>query len=111
MLPWKPEFWSNLAQNLMQSIPHPNDASDENLILIGQLVSEIFMFESVNTRTDGRRLQSHTISFGSGELKNKTNIVKVWPPLTTFSGSVHAPLPSSHHNKNKIKNKDIKIPP
>ena len=23
MLPWKPEFWSDLAQNLMQSIRHP----------------------------------------------------------------------------------------
>ena len=26
---WKPEFWSHLAQNLMQPIPHPNDALDE----------------------------------------------------------------------------------
>ena len=23
MLPWKPEFWSDLAQNLMQPIPTP----------------------------------------------------------------------------------------
>ena len=29
LLPWKPEFWHDLAQNLMESIPHPNDASDE----------------------------------------------------------------------------------
>ena len=28
-LPWKPEFRSNLVQNLMQSIPHPNDTSDK----------------------------------------------------------------------------------
>ena len=47
------------------------------MIKIGQLVSEIFMFESVDARTDahtdGRQLESHTISspwaFGSGELK------------------------------------------
>ena len=47
-----------------------------NLITIGQLVLEIFMFESVDGRTDarmhGRRLESHTLSspwaFGSGEL-------------------------------------------
>ena len=26
-MPWKPEFWSNLPQNLMQPFPHPNDAS------------------------------------------------------------------------------------
>ena len=29
LLPWKPEFWSDLAQNLMQPIPQPNDALDE----------------------------------------------------------------------------------
>ena len=58
----------DLTQNLMLSIPHPNDAPDE-IWLCGPLVSEIFMFESV----DGRRLESHTIpspwAFGSGELK------------------------------------------
>ena len=27
LLPWKPEW--DLAQNLMQPIPHPNDAPDE----------------------------------------------------------------------------------
>ena len=81
LLPWKPEFWSDLTQNLMQSVPHPNDASDEILIIIGQLVSEIFMFESVDTQTDTRtqgcRLESHTISspwaFSSGELINMDN--------------------------------------
>ena len=29
LLPWKPEFWSDLAQNLMESILHPNNVSDE----------------------------------------------------------------------------------
>ena len=29
LLPWKPEFWPDLAQNLMQAFPHPNDASDK----------------------------------------------------------------------------------
>ena len=38
----------------MQSIPLPNDVSDKIWLQlnIGLLVSEIFMFESVNTRTD-----------------------------------------------------------
>ena len=27
LLPWKPEFWSNLPQNLMLPFPHPNDAT------------------------------------------------------------------------------------
>ena len=44
-----------------------------NLIMIGRLVSEILMFESLNGCREGRRLESHTISsswaFGSGELK------------------------------------------
>ena len=30
----------------------PNDVSDKNLIAIGPLVSEIFMFESVDRRMD-----------------------------------------------------------
>ena len=29
LLPWKPEFQSYLIQNLMKSIHHPNDASDQ----------------------------------------------------------------------------------
>ena len=28
-LPWKPEFWSDQAQNLMKPFPLPNDASDK----------------------------------------------------------------------------------
>ena len=27
LLPWKPEFWSHLLQNLMQPFPHPIDAT------------------------------------------------------------------------------------
>ena len=27
VLPWEPEFWSNLHQNLMQPFPHPSDAT------------------------------------------------------------------------------------
>ena len=26
-MPWKPEFWANLPQNIMQPFPHPNDAT------------------------------------------------------------------------------------
>ena len=28
-LAWKPEFQSDLAQNITQPFPHPNDASDK----------------------------------------------------------------------------------
>ena len=37
----------------MQSIPHPNDASDK-MFTIGPLVAEIFKFENVYGRTDAR---------------------------------------------------------
>ena len=68
---------------LIRSYPKPNAVNTPpqwcswwNLIMIGQLVSEIFMFESVDGRTDGHRLESHTMSspwaFGSGELKIAT---------------------------------------
>ena len=45
LLPWTPEFWSNLPQNIMQPFPIPSEAT--NLIKTGQLASEIFKFESV----------------------------------------------------------------
>ena len=75
---------------LIRSGPKPYAANPShhwccrwNLFLIGRLVSEIFMFESVDARTDartdGRRLESHTISstwaFGSGELKSKITLL------------------------------------
>ena len=49
----------------MQPFPYPNyasDTSDKNLNAIGQMVAEIFMFESVNGQTDRRRLVGYTIS-------------------------------------------------
>ena len=54
LLPWKPEFWSNLPQNIMQPYLHPSDAT-QNLIKISQLASEILKFESVDEgrTTDG----------------------------------------------------------
>ena len=58
------QFQSDLAQNLLQPFPYPNDASDS--VAIGLLVAEIFMFESVyrrtHARTNGRRLDCYPIS-------------------------------------------------
>ena len=64
----------------MQPIPHQM-MLQMKLIRIVQLVSEIFIFESVNAqtdaRTDGRRLESHPKSssraFGSVEIKIQYN--------------------------------------
>ena len=56
---------------------------------IGQLVSEIFMFESVNTRTDGCQLESHLISlqraFRSGELKKSMPYTSVFYIFSGYS--------------------------
>ena len=72
LLPWKPEFWSDLIQNQMQSIPHPNDASDEIWLWLACWFQR---YSCLKVWTDGRWLESHTISspwaFGSGELKMK----------------------------------------
>ena len=45
----------------MQSIPHPNDASDKIWLQLAHWV-EIFEFENVYGRTDGRRIDRYTIS-------------------------------------------------
>ena len=64
---------SNPNTNPNAANPPPQWCFIWNLIMIGQLVSEIFMSESLNAPTDGRLLESHPISssraFGSGELK------------------------------------------
>ena len=50
----------------MQLFLYPNEASEKKITAIDPLVAEIFMFESVNTQTDGqthgRRLDGYTIS-------------------------------------------------
>ena len=54
LLSWKPEFWSNLPQNLMQPFPHPSDATYKT--------------------TDGGLLVYYKLTlwaFGSGKLKKK----------------------------------------
>ena len=54
MLPLPPEFQSNQSKNLIHLLPLPDDAFREiwsNLIKIGKLTLEIYIFESV----DGRR--------------------------------------------------------
>ena len=52
LLPLKPEFQSYLVQNLMQSIPHPNDASDKIWLGLAQLLrrySNLKMFTYART--------------------------------------------------------------
>ena len=56
LLPWRPEFWSNLAQNLMQPIPYPNDASDKIDYAQPAGLRDIHVWKCGRTdaRTDGR---------------------------------------------------------
>ena len=50
-LPWTPEFRSDLAQNLMQPFPHPNDGSDKILL---RLAHWLQTFSSLKMFTHGR---------------------------------------------------------
>ena len=62
-LPWTPEFRSDLAQNLMQPFPHPNDGSDKISLQLAHWLrrySCLKMF--TDGQTDGRRLDWYTIS-------------------------------------------------
>ena len=79
LLPWKPEFWSNLPQNLMQPFPHPSDATHK---IWSRLANWLQRYSSLKVwtttddgRTDGRTDGSLVYykltlwAFGSGELK------------------------------------------
>ena len=60
-LPWTPEFQSNLAQNLLQPFPHPNDGSDKISLLSAHWLprySSLKMF--TDRHTDRRRLDWYT---------------------------------------------------
>ena len=69
-------IWSASKPNA--AFPPPQWCFRQNLVVIGLLVSEIFMFESVDARTHGRtpaRVPSYKLTlwaFGSGELKSET---------------------------------------
>ena len=80
LLPWKPEFWSELTQNQMQPFPQPNDASDKIWLRSTcwfQRYSclKVWTHARTDARTHGRtpaRPVSYKLTlwaFGSGELK------------------------------------------
>ena len=78
LLPWKPEFWPDLDQNVLKSFPHPNDASDK---ISFQSANWLQRYSCLKVITDGRtparpvyykltNEPSAQVAFGSGELKN-----------------------------------------
>ena len=80
LLPWKPEFWSDLDQNLLKPFPHPNDASDK---ISFQSAYRLQRYSCLKVLTPARlhgrthtqtpaRLVYYKLTlwaFGSGELK------------------------------------------
>ena len=62
-LPWKPEFFPDLAQNLMQPFPHPNDASDKIWLRSAYWLRRNSCLKMFTDRQidDGRRLDWYTI--------------------------------------------------
>ena len=80
-------IWSGLKPNKVN--PSPQWCSRWNLILIGQLVSEIFMFESVDAQTDRHWLESHPIrqpqAFASGELNINNLLLVLFIKIQNFS--------------------------
>ena len=66
-LPWTPEFRSDLAKNLMQPFPHPNDGSYKISLRLANWLrrySSLKMSTDTqpDTQTDRRRLDWYTIS-------------------------------------------------
>ena len=50
-MPWQPGFRSDLAQNLIQPFPYPNDASDKILL---RSVSWLQRYSNMKVLTDAR---------------------------------------------------------
>ena len=82
LLPWKPEFWSKLPQNLMQPFPHPSDAIHKIWLRLANWLQRYLSLEVLMTmdgwrrrrrrRTDDGPLVYYKLTlwaFGSGELK------------------------------------------
>ena len=77
LLPWKPEFWSNLSQNLRQSFPHPSDATHKIWSRLANWLQRYSSLKVWMMTDDERQLQEDgplvycklTLwAFGSGEL-------------------------------------------
>ena len=75
MLPWLPQFWSDLPQNLMQHFPHPKDATDKIWLKLANW-SWRYNCSKVWMTTNDRALLYYKLilwAFGAGELKKSNN--------------------------------------
>ena len=55
LLPWKPEFWANLPQNLMQPFPHPSNATHKIWSRLADWLQRYSSLKVWTTEDDGRR--------------------------------------------------------
>ena len=72
LLPWKPEFSSNLPQNLMQPFPHPIDATHKIWSRLANWLQRYSSLKVWTTMDDDGPLVYYKLTlraFGSGELK------------------------------------------
>ena len=85
-MPWKPEFSSDLDQNLLKPFPHPNDASD---IISFKSADWLQRYSCLKVLTDGRTDAGSTgiyheltlCAFGSGELKMRNYLKSMFKVL------------------------------
>ena len=79
-LPWKPEFWSNMSQNLRQPCPHPNDATHKiwsRLAIWLQRYSSSKVWNFHHTRASNSKM--------SGRIRPKTEVDWAFMPILVTS--------------------------
>ena len=90
LLPWTPEFWSNLPQNHMQPFPHPSDATHKIWSRFANWLQRYSRLKVWTTMTEDGPLVYYKFTswaFGSGELKMNNNmccqyIGRIWGHVT-----------------------------
>ena len=90
LLPWKPEFWSNLPKNLMQPFPHPNDATNK---IWSRLAKWLQRYSSSKVQNFHHSRASN--SKMSGLIRPKIELVRAFMPV----------LVTSNFHDDSIKNK------
>ena len=60
-MPWTSECRSDLAQNLMQPFPHPNDGSDKISLQLAHWFGRYLSLKLWTTYDDGRTLEHEYI--------------------------------------------------
>ena len=84
-MPWKPEFWSNLPQNLTQPIPHLSDATHKIWIWLAYLLQRYSSLKVLTTDDNGPIVYYKVTlwAFGSGEIKSRSSNLPIIPYMLT----------------------------